>query len=61
MKKQQNKKDKQTSNKTERHEPNSKYLTANQQGNGPHEDRSAKTDRSGAGQQQDSSGSPINS
>ena len=30
MKKQQKKKDKQTSNKTERHEPNSKYLTNNQ-------------------------------
>jgi len=56
MKNQQKKKDMQTSNKTERHEPNSKYLTANQQGNGPQEERSAKTDHSRAGQQQDSSG-----
>jgi hypothetical protein len=41
---------------------NSKFFEANQrQGNDPHADRSAKTGRKGAGQQQGSSGSPINS
>jgi hypothetical protein len=37
-----------------------KFLDANKE-NDPHADRSAKTSRKGAGQQQNSSGSPINS
>ncbi len=41
---------------------NSRYFNTNeQQVNDPHADRAAKTERSGAGQQQDSSSSPINS
>ncbi len=34
-------------------------ITANQQSQDPHDDRSAKTERSGAGQQQNNSGNPI--
>jgi hypothetical protein len=41
---------------------NSPYFNTNeQQVNNPGADRAAKTERSGAGQQQGSSGSPINS
>ncbi|MBA2744739.1 MAG: hypothetical protein H0U44_00805 [Flavisolibacter sp.] len=40
----------------------SKFINANEhRANDPHADRSAKTSRKGAGQQQGSSGSPINS
>jgi hypothetical protein len=49
-------------NRNTRENEGSKFFDANQQqGNDPHADRSAKTSRKGAGQQQGSSGSPINS
>lgn len=40
---------------------NSKFIDANQTQNSPGADRVAKTERKGAGQQQNSSGGPINS
>ena len=54
--------EKQVKQPAEHKDSNSEFFQANQnQGNDPHADRTAKTERSGAGQQQGSSGSPINS